>query len=383
MATDKVVAKDLSLCIAGHDAPFALIGPEQNLGPDDWAWQFLRLNHSYQREYANALAQHDPDVDRPEGTFGVPQNHPERKIRFAERDCRKHFGLSTWLDPQYPRLPKLKRGESWFFPLTRSPDSPEDGARVVAVEGVFLYLPIPFLGRYDRKRAEKAGVAVHTFSRPDVWFAVDCSVPPAAQMKSVEMVSRTHRDWLNEMKAEMHPRFGNAPGLVPLKECSWFDAETFDTASAAAENVVPSSLWYAIRVDVLGPIKEQVKNHLTTLNQAYLDLCNTGLAQPPIRERFRHEVKGPRDEDGEYLSDGNFLKALVICAQLAQRGLSEAEMVVFMEENAAASVKGSFDLNSIRGQWVTTFESRAGNYREQARKFVKGGYRWLVHAQKP
>ena len=374
---------ELSLSIAGSDEPFALVGREQHFGPDDWAWQFLRLNHSYQRDYATALEAHDPEDDCPPGALAIPKKHRERKIRIKERYCRMRYGLSTWLDPQNTRLPQLNRGESWFFPLNRSPDSPEEPSLRVAVEGVFAYWKVPFLGSFDRKRAERAGVTMQLFSRQDVWFAVDCSVPPFAQMKSVELISRLYRDWLREMKAEMHSRDANSPKFLPLKECSWFEAEAFDTASAPAEKVAPNTVWFAIRIDVLEPIKEQVKEHLGRLNAKYLDLCKKGSAEPPVRERFRIELKGPRDDDGEYLSDGNFLKALVICAQLAQRGLDEDGTTQFIRKHAEKSLKAEPQTLSNRDNWNLGFLTRVVNYREHARSFVKGGYRWLVHAKKP
>jgi hypothetical protein len=185
------------------------------------------------------------------------------------------------------------------------------------------------------------------------------------------------------MNAEMHRDYGNAPGFVPLKECSWFMSETFDSASAVADGVEPSSVWFAIRVDALGPIKEQVNVHLAKLNATHVDLLNSKSVIEPVRKRFRKELKGPRDDDGEYLSDGNFLKALVICAQLAQRGLDENASVAFITKDASKSLKAKPEAKSVRDLWNWDFPTRASKYRDDARSFVKGGYRWLVHAQKP
>jgi len=186
-----------------------------------------------------------------------------------------------------------------------------------------------------------------------------------------------------DMNAKVHRRIGDAPGFVALKECSWFLAETFDTASAVADGVDPSSVWYAIRVDAFGPIKEQVNEQLSKLNATYLDLLEKKSAVEPVRKRFRKELKGPRDDDGEQLSDGNFLKALVICAQLAQRGLDENASVAFITMQAEKSQKAKPEPQSARDLWNWDFPTRAAKYRDDARAFVKGGYRWLVHAQKP
>ncbi len=383
--TNKTVTKDdLSLQLASVDAPFSLVGYENNFGPEDWAWQFLRLNHSYQQDFGDVLGSHDPEVDHPKGAMLVRQKHPERKIQLKETYCRKHFGLSTWLDPRLTRLPKLERGESWFYPLTRSVDSAEDSTRQVAVEAVFSYLPIPFVGNHDPRLAKKSGIVFQSFSSSDVWYAVDCSVPPLAQMKSVETVSKMHRDWLRQLNAEIRPS-GHAERFSLLKDSPWFDAKFFDSASPAtgADDVNAGTLWRAIHIDVLGPLKEQIKEQQKNLHKAYLANCESGAARPPVRERFRHELTGPKDTDGSTLTDGHFLKALVICAQLAQRGLDEYEIVHFLNQQAAPSTKGSLHSNSVRDEWVTGLAKRVGLYREQAEAFVKGGYRWLIHAQKP
>ena len=383
MTVNKWPAKALSLFIAGIDTPFALIGLENNFGPDDWAWQFLRLNHGYQSDYANALAAHDPDDDHPLGAHFLGGKHPERKIRFSESSCRMKYGLSTWLDPQQLCLPRLKRGESWFYPLSRTHDSPEDPLLQVIHEDIFAYVKVPNLRRFDRNRAEHAANRVTANSRPYVWFAIDCSVPPAAQLKSVEVALRMYRDYFHDMNAVKDSRYGNDAGFVPLKDCLWFPEGTNDDASAVADGIEQSSAWFAIRVDALGPIKEQVNAHLINLNDTYIDLIDKNFVVEPVRKRFRKELKGPRDEFGEQLSDGNFLKALVVCAQLAQHGLDEFETVQFITENAAKSGKELTKSGSTRDNWNTDFAKRAENYREDARAFVKGGYRWLVHAQKP
>lgn len=384
MSSKNLVVSELSLCIADSESPFALTGQEKYLGPDDWAWQFLRLNHSYQREYADAASNNDPDNVNLLGAVAPAEKHSDRKIRYNEALCRKRFGLSTWLDPKCFRLPKLARGESWFSPLTQCWDSPEV-PRVVYTPSLFSFKKHPFIGAYDRAMAKRAGVKVQAYSSPLVWYAVDCSVPPAAQLKSVEAISKMHRDWLGKQDAEMRPRVKDVAVVVPLKDSPWFQSESFDTASGAADEseVHASELWYAIQIDTLGPIKEQVEDRLGLLNQAYIRLCSTDLATPPIRTRFRHELTGPGDGNGGRLSDGNFLKALVLCAQLSQRGLNADQTTSFLRQNSTSSADALPKIGGARDDWASGLELRVANYTENARKFVKGGYRWLVHAQKP
>lgn len=203
-----------------------------------------------------------------------------------------------------------------------------------------------------------------------------------AQMESVEAISKMHRDWLRQLDAEIRPG-ANAERFSLLKDSPWFDATAFDYASAGADGVDAGTLWCAIHIDVLGPLKEQIKDQQQKLSQAYLAHCASGAAQPPIRERFRHELVGPHDVDGSTLTDGHFLKALVICAQLALRGLDEYEIVNFVNEQAAPDIKGNLQPNSVRDEWATGLAKRVARYREHAKAFVRGGYRWLIHAKKP
>ena len=202
-------------------------------------------------------------------------------------------------------------------------------------------------------------------------------------MKSVEAISRMGRVQLRQLNAKRQPSVNSAREICPLRSCSWFDADTFETASAVADTVEPSTVWYAIRVDVLGPIKEQVSDYSGRLNSVYKGLCKNGAAPQPVRERFRYELKGECGEDGTQVTDGNFLKALVICAQLAQGGLDEDASVAFITQHSKKSIDSLPKRQSVRDKWNLNFHKRVSDYREHARVFVKGGYRWLVHAQKP
>ena len=379
MSASEVSVERLSLRIAGLNAPFTLCGSERDFGPDDWAWQFLRLSTGYQREYAKALASHKSATDDPLEVFNRRQTHPERKLCVSELVCRRQYGLSTWLDPQTTRLPELNAGESWFYPLTRSTDSPEEPSLQLPLEGVFAYSDTTQLRKLRPANVQDVWAHLQQW----VWFAVDCSVPPTAQMKSVEAISRMGRVQLRQLNAKRQPSMNSAREICPLRSCSWFDADTFETASAVADTVEPSSVWYAIRVDVLGPIKEQVSDYSGRLNSVYKGLCKNGAALQPVRERFRYELKGECGEDGTQVTDGNFLKALVLCAQLAQSGLDEKASATFIELHAPTGFKGTRESQSVRNDWSAGLPTRVGNYREHARSFVKGGYRWLVHAQKP
>jgi len=184
------------------------------------------------------------------------------------------------------------------------------------------------------------------------------------------------------MATTLHPKTRSGSACVELAKCRWFDIEGFDVASAASEDVNSALLWRAIRVDVLGPIKAQLQSYQKLLMPAYQSFCDVGYANPPIRKRFRYELTGKLDDDGRYVTDGSFLKGMVICAQLAQHGLDDNDIVRFLCNGTNPGVKDK-TVSSVRRDWDLSFSDRVIKYREEARAFVKGGYRWLVHAEKP
>ncbi len=380
---DKITVNDLSLELATWDAPFVLVKTEQYFGPDDWAWQFLRLNHSYRRDYANALHDYRSDEESPEGAFWVTDSHQHRTARVAEQYCRKHYGLSTWLDPRYTRLPELGRGESWFFPLRRVVDSPETQCGMAPSEDVFSYYYPSNAGGYDERRAFGPHPSLQPAPSSAVWFAIDCSVPADAQMKTIETLSKVYQQGLGERKPEMPSGTQSEFEPLPLSSCPYFNVEKFEAASTLLGKHGAGTAWFAIRIETRGAIKGQIEKSLRQINEIHRGLCQEGIVAPAFRERFRTELSGPLDESGVPLSDGYFLKALVICAQLSQFGLDEAGIVDFLVAHTSAKGNASPKKASVRDNWNLGLSDRVAKYREHARQFVKGGYRWLIHAQKP
>lgn len=385
MVNKKISGSDLSLSLGTLDAPFALLGPEEYLKPDDWAWQFLRLKGDYKDDYAAALGESNPEDISPRGAFWITDRHPSRTVRVAERYCRKEYGLSTWLDPQHSRLPKLNAGESWFFPLRQAVDSPVVSGGDVPMEDVFSYYFVP-QGRGvgdSRRSGVRKAIPANPEDRSKVWFAIDCSIPPAGQMTAVARLSEAWRECFMREKQKSHTGSNADSGIVPLPECSWFDMDKFKTASAVANSADPSLAWYTICVDVLGPIKEQLDSCSVLLNEKHQALYGEGIATEPILKRFRSELIGPRDVDGQILTDGHYLKALVICAQLAQKKLDASEIVEFIYRNASPSSKGKPEENGVRDKWVSNLEKRVVDYVKQAEPLVRWKYKWPVQAQKP
>jgi hypothetical protein len=382
---DKPLAvEDLSLRIAGSDSPFALIGLESRLGPEDWAWQFLRLNHSYQTEYAKASEQNNPDDESPAGSYFVTDKHEHRKVRFAEELCRDQFGLSTWLDPNCDRLPRLEKTESWFFPQMQVIDSPERMGSIVPMDGVFSYYYESGPSHWDKWRAPALGPEFSGQTSSKVWFAVDCSVPPAAQTMTIELLSEAHRNHFIERGLKRTSTVNLDLRLVTLETSARFHVNEF-TSIMGDDPPDPKLIWRAILIDTCGPIKEQVERYLSALNEIYHAIWKAKLIPPPFRERFHAELPGSKKKTGGHFSDGNFLKALVVCAQLSQRGLSAEQMEFFLRQhsNPIESERTKSTTDNAHKIWVAGFEQRLATYTEQAKSLVRGQYRWLVHTQNP
>ena len=165
----------LSLRVVPSRSPFALNAPEVLFGPDDWAWQFLRLNEKYRSEYAVQLA----------------GDH----IGMTKQFCREEFGLSTWLDPRETRLPDIGRHKSWFFPIRAVADCPENSALPSWHAGRFGYSEIDdaLIHTDEFKIAGSDGNVQRSSRSVLVHFLVNCAVAPAAQLLTIEKLCRAHR----------------------------------------------------------------------------------------------------------------------------------------------------------------------------------------------
>lgn len=155
-----------TLPLARGTRPFALSEAERLHNGDWWAWQFLRRNPFYRRDYI--LSQASPDIAHWRASSpltalqGKPPNpfpsavteldaryfcvhgnilsgpvewpevspyplsvyrleHPEVQdsdIYLREFDSATTYGIAHWFDPDEAELPMLADGQSWFFCLT-------------------------------------------------------------------------------------------------------------------------------------------------------------------------------------------------------------------------------------------------------------------------
>ena len=87
MAADQAFVEKLNLRISGLNAPFTLSGHERDFGPEEWAWEFLRLDPAYQDAYKVAKA----GVLSPNGSFS---GAIEASTKFSKRIMTGYSGRS-------------------------------------------------------------------------------------------------------------------------------------------------------------------------------------------------------------------------------------------------------------------------------------------------
>ena len=263
----------------------------------------------------------------------------------------------------------------------KSRSRPEDGLLPASKSGIFSEQSLVSTGPDNRGKFNERN---QLFSTPYVWFAIDCSVPPLAQLKSVEVVSIMRRDWLRFRDAKMRTHLNDDPIILPMDGCKWFMPSLLPLPFGASDKTTPGSLWVAIRIDVLGEVKTQMKSYANELTKKYLALCKTSAIRTPVLQKFKNGFSDPVDEAGHVLSDGHFLKERVVCAHLAGQGLSPDQIIEFIEESAIPlpEVVPKPMPNSVADKWMLGHKNRIAIYCRSGMEFVNGGYRWLVHAQK-
>lgn len=375
---------ELTLSLASDEMPFALLDSERDVGPDNWAWMFLRLNKEYRNAYfeQEQNAEEDPDIQ----SFLVQPGN--RHIK-TDRDgtCKSRFGLSAWLNPNEPNLPLLKNKGSWFFHLKR-PVS-EDYRRTEINEGEYVKRsgpPLPGRPSYPHLESNETPLGyltTHTLPRaiPGIrcdwgltWVAVDCSVPPEGQVSALRTLAESNRAYLaKDWGFKTHDA---AKSIVEnLEDSDAFINMRFGTSRAGLHSAYDQGiLWRAVCVDCLGPIVSQIDDCLSTLKEVHQRLVDSKLVTVPPFRRLPHELPGEKDKDGELRSGGNYLKALLMIAELAPN----------YETNEIAEITGTHPrLGRYSHAWQELFHNSIDRYRDEALSLINDGYKWLIHYQKP
>ncbi|TYQ14093.1 UNVERIFIED_ORG: hypothetical protein JN05_03498 [Zoogloea ramigera] len=374
----------LLLPLGPDDAPFELVGDEPNLGPDDWAWIFLSMNEDYRDAYDMHAGEEDLDL-----ASELVGQHIAGIKRDSDGTCAARFGLAAWVPPSLSNLPKFANsGDSWFFPLKR-PVS-EDYRRKEVSSAPYSRTWTPYSPKFDRYRHILSNETLFGYRRPPhvpfpdssptstwsiIWVAIDCSSPPAGQISALRTLASALREKLKSSDWPENDASGEY-GVFDIAGSDAFDHMHFNRASSATSDVADlKTVWRAVQIDALGPIVTQLDFLLKALNEIHRDLIAKGLATAPLYERFKNSLPKTEDSDGSSRSGGKYIKALVILAELSKWGHDTRRI---SQITIGPSVGNRYSHN-----WKRVFEESIEDYIAQADQMIHGGYRLLIHTQRP
>ncbi|MDE2430258.1 MAG: hypothetical protein KGM99_16165 [Burkholderiales bacterium] len=395
------IAQELTLPLSPGNKPFALEGREEHLGPDDWAWLFLRLN----TEYRKAFEEHTSNPEDQRLASHLVNAIDNQSVRYdLDGSCSHRFGLSAWLNPELPFLPALKNGGSWFFPLKRP--ILEDPLRTEVSTKPYIHSKHPFSddadahpyalvnetpfgfrarGKVEYPRARDS--FVEAYEKNVLPIAVDCSIPPNGQMSAIRQIAEITRKHLRKHGAKTHDK-KDCYQVVDIHACDTFSAIKFKTSAGNPHSTTEfnasgdlSGLWCVVSIDALGPLTSQTNAIRPLLKKRYIDNVNAGIVTPStLPEPFPTHLP-TCTVDGIPSNGGNYLKALLIIAELNEKFSKTEEFVetkIIKVINAGRSNKG------YANTWRATFENNIQEkYIDLAQQLINGGYKWLVHTQKP
>lgn len=379
------IREQLSLKISPDEAPFALSKDEEEFGPDDWAWLFLRLNKTYQSAYAN-----HPKTSNESKILEFVHEEDQGNIHAdLVGSCRRSFGLAAWLNYTQKILPKLNDEEdSWFAPLKAA--IPEDHWRRAVSKEIYTRLTDPLsrrLDRYPYHLIRETPFGYQTAGLPSTvghgapvewgWiaFAVDCSVPPNGQIASLKKVAKKVRNILIGHRKLTDDSL-NETMILEIENSDVFNYMNFKIAGGAEDHVRDyEMLWRAVYLNVLGPITLQIDKILSELKIVHQKLQDDGLAKPSRHQRFKNKLDSSKDPDGVSRNGGSYLKCLILLAQLNDKGHDHNEIAQILD---ICSPTGRY-----KNTWRQQLHEKLDDYIDEAALMINGGYRILIQAQKP
>jgi hypothetical protein len=260
---------------------------------------------------------------------------------------------------------------------------PEDSVLPVTLPGLFGPRPlVPFAKTSRRNTKNDSGTRLLVAS-PYLWFAIDCSISPNAQIATATAISEIRLDWLHSRGALIQANSVVKKGApVQLADCDRFDGKAFHVAGRPAEGTDPIELWFAIRVDVSKRLAEQMTHWKKELTSKNAQLLKAGKAVHFNPKRLRDPF-AQNDDAGSILSDGDFLKQRAICAQLSLAGWNVEKIAKYVKDHATNLGITNILPGSRRDAWDKAFSVRVERYVDDGVRLVKGDYRRLIHAQKP
>lgn len=399
------IRENLTLELNSGETPFALTEDEKKFGPDDWAWLFLSLNEDYKLAYSNhAQLNTDSKIAKyllEEENSNVQFDH--------DGSCRKDFGLAAWLSPTSLELPKLKsKDDSWFAPLRLA--IPHDHCRSVINTNRFeapariraiqrnaypynLIEETPFGNRITPinrqsyinliadSSSEAAAKEKRKFYRQtsenfgDLAFAIDCSVPPDAQIANIRAIANRLRD---DLQSDEIPTNDNLkqPIILEIKDCDIFKGVIFETAKDPVDDTNDhSDLWRSVYINALGPIVTQTDKILRELRIVHKNVQDKRGEKSKKNLRFRNSLNGTNDSNGGYGNGGHYLKCLFIIAELASKNHDANQIAKIIGINNKAGLH--------KYSWCKQLHDNIEDLIEDGDHMCQTGYRSLIHAQKP
>lgn len=371
------IREALTLPLLAGDEPFGLAETE-NFGPDEWAWLFLSMN----QDYAKAFEKH---ANSGLGDNAALQAFCEDSLNanvIPDHDgtCRSRFGLAAWINPSLERLPRLRNDGSWFFPLM-SP-VPENHLRKEVSDVPFVPPPRPpnpsspylqsvetpfgYLATRTVPRSSTHSSAIDSWEL--AWVAIDCSVPPEGQIRAISWLLEHHRKQLQGFSFKTYDD-ADTPRLIAVRESDVFSHMQFKRAAGVGSQTNPADCWFAICIDVLGPVVSQINEYAKLLHQKHQELVDGGLAYSPLASRFMNTLPTMEGRNG-----GFRLKALHILSELNSWGHThEIDKII-----------GAHRLSTGHSPaWRKNFSDNIERYVQEGQALIDGDYRWLIHTQKP
>ena len=379
------IREGLTLALNSDEKPFALTEKEEKLGPDDWAWLFLSMSE----EYKSAYDAHANSSNESKFSKYLKKESPGNIYIDHDGICRKDFGLAAWLSPTLEVLPELKnKKDSWFAPLKSV--IPEDHLRKTISNDLYTRPTDPHSGNssnYPYHIIQETPFGYHTTGLPFfgnrvisyewglIAFAIDCSIPPDGQIASLKNIANRVREILKDHNKVTDDKLNDAI-ILDIKKSDVFKDVTFEMAKGAEDNVEEFHvLWRSVYINALGPVTTQVNQVLHELKKVHQKLQEENLAKHSPRLRFKNSLVSVRDSDGKSRNGGSYLKCLFVIAELVSRG---------REANQIAQIVGiNHETGVYKNNWERHLHENIDDYMTEAAAMINGGYRLLIHAQKP
>jgi hypothetical protein len=389
---------ELSLSVAKGAKCFEFESDEWALKPDDWAWRFLRLNPEYRQAFDEATEKHIEKTRTMQGDSKSSPMPPGYSVNDAREDlvinveyCRNTFGLSAWLDPNQPNLPKLNDGESWFAPLMSVIAEPRFDALEVGTFGYRVrhrYLEHqrgPFVANEPSRSQLLSSNHSEPWMDSTVSFAVDCSVPVDGQLATIAYIADKYAAEMREGKLPKSAFYSDVPTVKPLKGDRLFAGTRFRPPYCPTDKLSNTAdAWRVVRFSLVGHPLRDIEKCRAKLQKEREMLLNEKLVEAPFLGKYRPYLDGSVDGIG---MDGRSLKAFVILAECWKKGITKSADIIDLLTNKGAGreVKGESPTVKI-SSWEAGRDKRINLYNGHAKRanaYVLGGYKWLIHSQNP